>query len=167
MGAFAMIEVTIESLDWNDYKQNALPRAMTDSLTDSGQKWIRQELPRRFAVGAARRYGWPPRTKGYMLRKAKQKGHQRDMEYTGTLKRTALGGATARGQVRSVRVRILIPTTFARNHRGQTGMSLRDQMHRTNRDDLALMVDSSRVELNRRLAEDPKYRIKNKRKRKL
>lgn len=162
-----MIGVTIETPDFNDYKANVMPRAITDALVASGQKWIKQELPRRFAVGAARRYGWPPRTRAYMLRKAKQKGHQRDMEFTGTLRRTALAGAVARGQIRAVRVRILIPTTFARNPKGQSGMTLRQQMHRTNTDDAKMMLDESGRDLVRRLAEDPKYRIKRKRARKL
>lgn len=159
-----MIGVTIETPDFNDYKANVMPRAITDALVASGQKWIKQELPRRFAVGAARRYGWPPRTRAYMLRKAKQKGHQRDMEFHGTLKRTALGGAIASAMRRTVSVKIMVPVT---DTEWKSSMTLRQQMRRTNTDDAKMMLDESGRDLVRRLAEDPKYRIKRKRARKL
>lgn len=161
-----MIRISAEMPDMLDFKKNVFPRLVTDSLIASGEAWKKKQLPKRFKTGADRKFGLPPRTKLYMIRKAKVKGHQRTLVWNGLLERTAKGGATVKGNIRTVRVKIRIPMTAdsqgtRRRHTG--GITIRQQLQILVAEDYALQAQVTQAEVKRRSESDPKYRIKRKR----
>ena len=59
----------------------AMGEAVVDALTDSVFLWHKEIMPKRFRTGDSVTH--TPRTKKYMLRKAKKKGHQKPLVYSG------------------------------------------------------------------------------------
>lgn len=55
-----------------------------------GRMWHEQMLPRHFKPGAASEYGYRRRSRSYVKRKRRQKGHARPLEFSGRLKRQVL-----------------------------------------------------------------------------
>lgn len=175
-----MINVSIEGLDFEKLKSNAVPAAVTDSLVAAGEKFIKTQLPKRFVAGAARKYGWPARTKKYMLRKAKKKGHQNDLVWSGRLRQTALSGSTVKGSRRFVRATVKIPTPAMANpeaanqkdphqirRRGPRPMSPLQQLRKVIAEDYTFIAKLAGSDTVRRLTSDPKYMLKRKPKKKI
>lgn len=56
---------------------------LKDELDALGRRWHRDILPHHFEVSAGQRYGYQPRTRAYMIRKAKVKHHQKPLVWSG------------------------------------------------------------------------------------
>lgn len=157
-----MITCALEGVDTEWLKKNAIPGAVTDGLVKAAHQYLGLQLPKRFTVGAARRFGFPVRKKGYMIYKAKRKGHQRDLVFSGNLERMARGGSSVRGRRRVVRASITIPVPdyAVIRKRNMDGVTLKQQLQRLVAEDYKLVAQAAMDEAQRALREDPKYRYK-------
>lgn len=162
-----MIEIDFDSPDFADLKENVLPRVIADSLKAAAEDWARREIPRRFTPRASLRYKWKARTKGYMLRKAKTQGHQNDMQFSGDLKRMALGGlrVTVNRRTLIVRVRFPVPDYAAIRRKSAGGVTLKQELVQMSQEELGRLRDAMQADVLERLKNDPKYRVKRKRRR--
>lgn len=81
---------------------------VAEACAAGAELWFRQFLPRHFKADAAARYpgDYVPRTRAYQIRKAREKGHQNLMVWSGALQRTITSKFTliqnrGRGQPRA------------------------------------------------------------------
>ncbi len=65
-----------------------ISRAMATAI----EWWHRVSLPRHFDQDAGKRYHYGKRKKKYMMRKAREKGHQKPLVYTGDMKAHLIRG---------------------------------------------------------------------------
>jgi hypothetical protein len=56
---------------------------MQDALAQVGLYWHQNIMPGHFEQGAAAKYAYAPRTRKFMITKARKKGHQRPLTFTG------------------------------------------------------------------------------------
>lgn len=87
-------------------------QAVARAMRDAAEYWRDVIQPGHFQTSAVKKYGYQPRTRMYMLRKARLYHHQRPLEFTGDSKRAILGakrrpqvkvtGTTAKAQLRIV-----------------------------------------------------------------
>jgi hypothetical protein len=56
--------------------------------------WWQQFLPMHFLTSAVAKYGYQKRTRDYMITKARVKGHQNPLVWSGTMQRMLTGGIT-------------------------------------------------------------------------
>lgn len=68
-------------------KIRGLTAALRPALESAIRLWHRTMLPKHFLPLAMTRYGYQLRKKGYMIRKARKKGHQNPIMWTGDTKR--------------------------------------------------------------------------------
>jgi len=68
-------------------KIRGLTAALRPALEAAVRFWHRTILPKHFLPLAMTRYGYQLRKKGYMIRKARKKGHQNPIMWTGDTKR--------------------------------------------------------------------------------
>lgn len=61
-------------------------RDIADAAVEVGKIWFRHTLPEHFETSAVNKYGYQPRTAKYMKRKARQKGHQRPLTWSGEMR---------------------------------------------------------------------------------
>lgn len=66
-----------------DFTTRAVQRAAMDALEIAVEVWHSRMLPKHFTASAAREYNYAPRTKGYMIRKARKMKHQRQLVWSG------------------------------------------------------------------------------------
>ena len=160
-----MIQARMEGLsDFEDLKSNAVPRAIAAGMKLAGERFIKIRLPDRFKAGARGRYGWGPRTRLYSLRKAKKKGHQTDMVWTGRMRDDVLNKSAAKVSRRSLRLRIIVAVpSYADIRFKRSGISIRREIATTIQADAFFFNDAATAETVRLLTEDPSYRVKRKR----
>lgn len=87
--------------------------------------WWLHLLPTKFIPSAVQRYRYKPRTRGYQIRKAKIKGHNRPMEWSGTLRRRMEGKkppVVHRGRATTMRFTGLPRYTYFRSGVNQRGI---------------------------------------------
>lgn len=75
----------------------------------AGKHWHRRILPRHFEPGARGRYGYRPRKRLTQIKKARIKGHTRELEWSGDMKRMVLRQSVVSGTRYRARVRIKGP----------------------------------------------------------
>ncbi len=157
-----MITCALEGIDTEWLKRNAIPSAVTDALVKAGEEYIAKQLPLRFRVGAAARFGFPIRKRGYMIYKAKKKGHQQDLVFSGNLRRIATSGATVKGRRRAVKatVSIPVPAYATIRKKNMDGVTLKQQLQKLVSEDYRLIAKTAGEEAQRLLRESPKYRYK-------
>ena len=84
--------------------KRGLPKIVKQALSEAGGLWHRRYLPMHFHAGAGNRYKYAPRTRKYLRRKQRLKGHRRPLEFSGDLKRELTRKATLSGTSKRVRV---------------------------------------------------------------
>jgi len=77
-----------------------LRAAVRRALEAIGTAWHRDTLPEHFTPRAATKYGYHKRERGYMIRKARVKHHQKPLVWSGALERAATGRAEIRTAAR-------------------------------------------------------------------
>lgn len=94
-------------------KHNQLMRLL---LRESLELHRDVRMRQHFSTSAYQEYGYAPRSKGYQLRKAKKKGHQRPWVWTGETERTMHAGSviTATKDRGRLRFRVRFPLTLQR-----------------------------------------------------
>lgn len=159
-----MFTVEFDGPDFDDLKKNGLQRIIGDAMLATLERWARFEIKRRFTPRAAARYGWKARNRQYMIRKAKTKGHQDDMVFSGELKRMALAGLKSSISRRTliVRVRFPVPDYAAIRRKSTGGVTLRQELMMMSAEETQAIREGLQAEVERRL-KDPKYYVKRKR----
>lgn len=86
------------------------------ALVDALLHWDRAILPRHFESSAPSRYvgAYQPRTRGYQIRKARMKHHQKPMVWSGTMERTLLATPTVSARVEGSSMKATLTLPFAR-----------------------------------------------------
>jgi hypothetical protein len=85
-------------------------QAMKDAKMEIPLRWHREFLPKHFQLGAVSKYNYQPRTAKYMRGKAKHKGHQRPLVFSGVTERMATQfGARVSGTSKRSRVTFRVP----------------------------------------------------------
>jgi hypothetical protein len=109
--------------------------ATQESLQDIGRLWHHQMLPGHFTVEGGRRYNYAKRSEKYMIRKARLKGHQRPLTYSGFTEKSAKSIRDVRSTRKHVKV-----TLHARalNFLAKRGMG-RDEVIAVDQRDAATM----------------------------
>lgn len=79
--------------------------AMAEAYKEAGLHWHQKMLPRHFDSGATMRYGYTPRTAGYIKRKRRVKGHATPLVWSGQLKQAALLSARIKSTHNMAQVR--------------------------------------------------------------
>lgn len=74
-------------------------RATDQAFIEAVEYWRDHFMPLHFQSGARKRYAYTPRTAGYMKRKARSKGHQKDLVWTGSSERMIIGNPQ-KGRIR-------------------------------------------------------------------
>jgi len=75
------------TLNWDPAaKIRDLPQAMGKAMEAAGRSWHTDVVPGHFEPGAAGRYNYQQRHRLYMIRKAKEKGHQKPLVWSGNMK---------------------------------------------------------------------------------
>jgi len=87
---------TIEIVGGPEHLTAAYKRALPATLREAGGRWHSTTLPRHFQPEAVGRYGYEPRSRRHMIRKAQQFHHQRPLVFTGELERAVTGQAEIR-----------------------------------------------------------------------
>jgi len=64
-------------------------KIVKEVFKESVELWHRKMFPRHFTVRGARKYGFQDRTKRYVRRKRRKKGHNKPWVWSGTLRRVA------------------------------------------------------------------------------
>lgn len=64
----------------------AFKRGLPSAMQSIVLYWAKQRLPRHFETGAVSEYNYTPRSKGYMVRKAKTQKHQKPLVWSGALR---------------------------------------------------------------------------------
>jgi hypothetical protein len=88
--------IHIEIKGWPAASRQQLAEVAQDGMAAAAQYWHRQDLPDHFLPTAVSKYGYKPRARSYMLRKAKRKGHQNPLSYTGELRGEMMRSAEIR-----------------------------------------------------------------------
>lgn len=86
-----------------------LNKSVKHALNIVGHHWHSKILPRHFETSAVAKYGYQKRTKKYQIRKARQKGHQRPLEFSGQLKEAVLRRARIISTSKRVKVHLKGP----------------------------------------------------------
>ena len=165
-----MIKVSWEKPDVEDLKRTKIPRAVALGMKKGAEAFVAEELPKRFTPRAYAKYGWESSSKLYMKRKAKKKGHQKELVYSGRLQKGVTSGTRVVSQVRQVKASVRIPiqlgnaqTTFYGNLRrkahGRSAQSPRVKLQRTIGADLET-VSTVAAEETQALLATPAYRYK-------
>lgn len=109
--------------DWSEWSRSTLRKAFETALHTIGLTWKRDMLPKHFTPAGGREYGYEKRTKKYMIRKAKQEGHQNPLvglsrrgHVGGELKRRATGIALVKASSARVRVELDVPDYTYKYH---------------------------------------------------
>lgn len=68
----------------------AIRAAAKEALEIAIEQWHGTMMPQHFTTAAPAKYGYTPRTKKYMIRKARKMHHQRPLEFTGDSKKAAM-----------------------------------------------------------------------------
>ena len=116
----------------NLLKGRALNDVMRETVREMGVYWHGHYLPKHFTPAGAAEYGYTPRTKGYMIRKARVKHHQNPLEYSGESKAraTMIRDVRPTATRNNVKVRVVLHTP-ALNFIPKGGrINLRDEVTR-------------------------------------
>jgi hypothetical protein len=98
--------------------------ATQETLADVGRLWHHEMLPPHFTTEGGRRYNYAKRSEKYMIRKAKQHGHQRPLVFSGYTEKSA----KAIRDIRATRQRVKVTLhTRALNFLAKRGMG-RDEV---------------------------------------
>lgn len=114
-------------------------RGLYQGVRKAIQFWKLQFLPKHFWPGAVREYDYQNRTKEYMIRKARRKGHQRPLVWSGTLRQMVLAQfpqprlSDANDKI-SGAMRLDVPayTFYTRTKSGSASPPKYDELIRTN-----------------------------------
>lgn len=82
------------------------------AYSDAGLKWHQEYLPRHFKPSAAARYGYKPRSAGYLKRKERKaiEGGRSPLVFSGLLRRSVTALAVIRGFPSRFRVEMEVPS---------------------------------------------------------
>ena len=129
----------------------------SDAFQELGEHWHEAMLPKHFTPAGTREYDFRPRTRLYMIRKAKYQGHQNPLEWSGGTKRTVLAIRDVRALKSGTKVTVRLPVP-PYIHRGglaeeMTAVSGGDKGQMVDRTDRALTqkINSSTTSSKRRL----------------
>jgi len=86
-----MMKIAINYSHAPEDEARNMENATREALKDALVYWRRNFAKEHFETGAVNKYSYQARTKGYMLRKAKVKKHQRPLVWSGTLRQAVLG----------------------------------------------------------------------------
>ncbi len=107
--------------------------------------WHQKILPKHFTTGGGRKYGYAKRGKRYMIRKARVKGHQEPLMWSGDLKRMVTRRFEARSLKTRAQTRVILkgPAHLRRHPRG-SGPDMGKELTTTTQgevDAMARMID--------------------------
>lgn len=74
-------------------------KAVLAGLKDAVRFWWKTYLPRHFERGAVQRYKYEPRSRGYLVRRRKAKGHSDPLTFTRTMRRMLSTGIRVTGSL--------------------------------------------------------------------
>lgn len=96
-----MIPTAINVRSTSKLNRRAFQETSKEAWGDAADFWHARLLPEKFKVVAVSRYGFQQRAKGYMIAKARAKGHQKPLVWSGETQRQVL----RKRDVRTVRAR--------------------------------------------------------------
>jgi len=105
-----------------------LKRDTRAELSVIGRQWHRGILPRHFDTAAGARYGYKPRKRRYQIRKAKSKGHQKPLVWSGRLQKDIRSFASVTGTAKAVSVRMKGPRYLYAYRKKQGAPNLRAEI---------------------------------------
>ena len=111
-------------------------------------------LPDKFTAAGAREYAYEKRAKGYQIRKAQTKGHQRPLEFTGRLKRTFQSSFRITATATRAKLRARSPFPLSTERRRELE-AISDQDSR--------QLELAAVKQSTRLANKPQFQRKTRR----
>jgi hypothetical protein len=94
---------------------------MTDAWAKVGEYWHQTILPKHFTREGDREYGYAPRTRAYMIRKARKFGHQDPLVFSGELKREAFRICDVRNTSKGAKVVLHVPAYTTQTGRRNSG----------------------------------------------
>lgn len=94
--------------------QRELGRILKDAYYYAADHWERKLLPKHFTSAGASEYQYKPRTKRYMIIKAKKHHHQNPLEYSGESKRMIRRMPRITATSKGASVRLNVPWYFER-----------------------------------------------------
>lgn len=109
------------------------------ALKDVGETWHRDKAPGHFQISAMNKYNYKTRTQLYLKRKAREKGHQRPLVWTGRFEAAVKAAKTMRFTGKSrIRMRLSVWGGWPQ---------VREELFRTTTDENAEMVMAIRERL--------------------
>lgn len=127
-----------------------LKRAIKFANFKTVEAWHESFLPEHFTTGAVRKYGYTPRDAPYMRRKAKRRGHQRPLEYTGEGKRNATRQIVVSGTSKGAKGRL--PGTQVFNFkRSAASPDMRAELLATTKAEEKTLAEVHRIEVGKHL----------------
>lgn len=113
-----MIRGVIQYRGWRSLKPNGFKEHLKESLLELIAEWHAKTLPGHFTPSAVAVYKYQPRTKRYMIRKAKKYHHRNPLEFSGTAKRAALSSVKLSGTSKRARGVLPVPSYIYKFHKG-------------------------------------------------
>jgi hypothetical protein len=101
--------VAITTTGWPAASKRQKNAAMRAAMPLLGRHWHNKMLPEHFETSAPNKYGYERRSRLYMLRKSRERHHQKPMVFTGEMRRTALSFAAIRQTRQKATVRFRTP----------------------------------------------------------
>jgi hypothetical protein len=98
-------------------KKQFLPEVKA-TLQEMVDQWHNETLPGHFTPAAVARYGYRKRTKKYMIQKAKKRGNQNPLMWTGDLRRQAMRRAKITGTSKSATATMTTPWYTTKRFKG-------------------------------------------------
>jgi len=87
----------------------AFKASQKEAYADLGIMWHTDMLPHHFTTDAARVYQYQPRVRKYMIKKARYKGHQRPLVWSGESMQMLMAARRVTSTAKGVRVSMLGP----------------------------------------------------------
>lgn len=146
-------------------KARGMPKALRAALESSVKLWHKLMLPKHFVPLATRRYGYKPRKRGYMIRKAHMKRHQNPIVWTGRTRsmmtsRIFIGSTGRRGRAFSATGKMSVPPYIGIKSRKGKRPNYRRELTETTADEAIIIREHVKTQLFRNLTLKPKRRTR-------
>lgn len=104
------MKITIRENGWSPkIAKRELNNINKGTMQDVGEYWHNHFREKHFTTAGAREYGYAPRARGYMIAKAKKKGHQLPLVWTGVSRlRSMFPRIVATASKANAKVRIVL-----------------------------------------------------------
>ena len=139
-----MIRGRIHSIGGPTVMLREFAPVMKAVLQEVVEIWHRRYLPRHFQTGAVAQYNYQKRSRDYMRRKARRKGHQMPLVYGGDLKRQVTRSARIMGSRRRAVASMSGPSYLYRYRKDSRQPDMADELTRVTANEerqLAVLIE--------------------------